>query len=305
MAAERTTRVCPECGEPAGSQPFCSSCGRNLTQEPRLPTRAEWETAHPEDRPSPSAAPFAPLPQASGNGVPRLVRWGGWVVLLIAVVFGLLNGRFVILGAVPLVAGVYLIVKGRRVAGLVMAVAAVALPVLEGFWVTAYLVPSPSMEPTLNIGDHIAVDRSGIGGISTGDLVVFHPPAGADPVSPVCGDQQQGTGHGQACGQPVTRESRQTFIKRVVAGPGDTIRILDGHVYRNGVREQDSYTLSCGQGPTCNFPTPITIPRGEYYVLGDNRGESDDSRFWGPVRHNWIIGVVIMRTWPLSDLGFF
>ena len=61
---------------------------------------------------------------------------------------------------------------------------------------------------------------------------------------------------------------------------------------RNGAREPDPYIYQCGGGPDCNFPKPIVIPPGEYFVLGDNRGESDDSRFWGPIRRAWIIGVV-------------
>jgi Signal peptidase, peptidase S26 len=59
---------------------------------------------------------------------------------------------------------------------------------------------------------------------------------------------------------------------------------------RNGVREPDPYTRPCGVAPDCDFPVPITIPPGEWFVLGDNRGESDDSRFWGPVPAAWIVG---------------
>jgi signal peptidase I len=102
----------------------------------------------------------------------------------------------------------------------------------------------------------------------------------------------------------VSKESTETFIKRVVAGPGDVIRILDGHVYRNGVRENDSYTNSCGGGGSCNFPTPIRIPPGDYFMMGDNRGLSDDSRFWGPVPDKWIIGVAFFTYWPPDRIGF-
>ena len=77
----------------------------------------------------------------------------------------------------------------------------------------------------------------------------------------------------------------------MVAGPGDRISIVNGRVIRNGAREREPYIRACG-GPICNFPEPITIPSGEYYVLGDNRAASDDSRFWGPIRRGWIIGLV-------------
>ena len=85
-----------------------------------------------------------------------------------------------------------------------------------------------------------------------------------------------------------------TVIERIVAGPGDTITISRGQVVRDGVREQDSYdTKPCASGPSCNFPTPITIPEGHYFVLGDNRGAADDSRLRGPVPRAYIVGRVL------------
>ena len=174
---------------------------------------------------------------------------------------------------------------------------------IQAFIVKPYKIPSPSMEPTLTIGQRILANRL-INHPSVGDIVVFHPPAGADPTSPQCGNPNQGTGHSQACDQPTSQESNQTFIKRVVAGPGDVIRILDGHVYRNGVREQDAYTLACDGNSSCNFPTSIKVPAGDYFMMGDNRGESDDSRFWGPVPDKWIIGVAFFTYWPPDRIGF-
>jgi signal peptidase I len=174
---------------------------------------------------------------------------------------------------------------------------------IQAFIVKPYKIPSPSMEPTLNIGQRILANRLDTSP-SVGDIVVFHPPAGADPASPVCGDTNEGTGHSQACDVPTPKESSQTFIKRVVGGPGDTIKIIDGHVYRNGVAEKDSYTLPCGGGPSCNFPTQIKIPPGDYFMMGDNRGLSDDSRFWGPVPDKWIIGVAFFTYWPPDRIGF-
>lgn len=150
------------------------------------------------------------------------------------------------------------------------------------------------MSPTINAGELVTISLAPSYVPQVGDIVVFHPPSGADPVTPACGNSNEGAGHSQACDQPTARESSQTFIKRIVAGPGDTITITDGHVIRNGVREQDSsYTAPCGTDPSCGFRTPITIPQGDYFMLGDNRGASDDSRFWGPVPRAYIIGKVI------------
>jgi signal peptidase I len=174
---------------------------------------------------------------------------------------------------------------------------------IQAFIVKPYKIPSPSMEPTLTIGQRILANRM-INHPSVGDIVVFHPPAGADPNNPQCGDPNQGAGHSQACDQPTKAESAQTFIKRVVAGPGDVIRILDGHVYRNGVRENDPYISPCNGQETCSFPTPIKVPAGDYFMMGDNRGESDDSRFWGPVPDKWIIGVAFFTYWPPDRIGF-
>jgi signal peptidase I len=173
---------------------------------------------------------------------------------------------------------------------------------IQAFIVKPYRIPSGSMEPTLTIGQRILANRM-INHPSVGDIVVFHPPAGADPDDAQCGDPNQGTGHSQACDKGTAAESSQTFIKRVVAGPGDTIYIKNGHVWRNGVPEKDSYIYQCGTGPDCNFRTPIKIPPGDYFMMGDNRGESDDSRFWGPVPDKWIIGVAFFTYWPPDRIG--
>jgi signal peptidase I len=193
----------------------------------------------------------------------------------------------------------------KSVIELVMTVAiAVALALLiQAFVVKPYRIPTPSMVPTLAVGQRVLANRL-IDRPSVGDVVVFHPPKGADPETPACGNPDQGAGHDQACDAPTPAESGQTFIKRVVAGPGDTISIHDGHVIRNGVQEKDSYIAQCGTDSSCNFRTPIVIPPGDYFMMGDNRGASDDSRFWGPVPDKWVIGVAFFTYWPPDRIGF-
>ena len=171
---------------------------------------------------------------------------------------------------------------------------------IQAFVVKPYRIPSQSMEPTLTIGQRVLTNRL-ISHPSVGDVVVFHPPAGADPM--VCGNNTQGEGHAQPCDQPTPGESSQTFIKRVVGGPGDRISIVGGHAIRNGKRESDPYIRACTSGGFCNFPKTITIPPGHYFMMGDNRGESDDSRFWGPIPDNWVIGVAFFTYWPPDRVG--
>ena len=192
--------------------------------------------------------------------------------------------------------------------GLIELVATVAVAVIlalliQAFIVKPYRIPSGSMIPTLTIGQRVLTNRL-VNHPSLGDIVVFHPPAGADPASPVCGAANQGAGHQQACGLPTAQESSQTFIKRVVGVPGDRIQIVGGHVIRNGVREKDAYIAQCGNDNSCNFPTPVVVPPGDYFMMGDNRGASDDSRFWGPVPGSWIIGVAFFTYWPPDRIGF-
>lgn len=160
-----------------------------------------------------------------------------------------------------------------------------------------FRVPSASMAPTLKPGAEVTVDLHAYGARrpAVGDIVVFHPSRGADGATPKCAVAGEGAGTRRPCGVPTRRESGQKFIKRVVGLPGDRIAIVGGHVIRNGAREKDPYVARCSFGGFCNFRTAITIPPGDYFMMGDNRGESDDSRFWGPVRLSWILGKVINR----------
>jgi signal peptidase I len=174
---------------------------------------------------------------------------------------------------------------------------------IQAFVVKPYKIPSGSMEPTLKIGQRVLVNRL-FGGPHVGEVAVFHPPEGAEHEQ--CGPVVRATitYGGAACDRTNPQEDTSTnFIKRIVAGPGDTIYIKEGHVYRNGKREPDSYIAPCGAVQECNFPTPITIPAGHWFMMGDNRGQSDDSRFWGPVPTSWIIGDAFATYWPPKRIG--
>src|SRR5262249_37280300 len=152
-----------------------------------------------------------------------------------------------------------------------------------------------SMLPTLRVGQIVVSDNATLRSHPPplGSIVVFHPPAGADEPTPTCGAAREGAGSRRACGVPTSGESGATFIKRVVGLPGARIAIADIHVTRNGSREAQPYkTERCAVDQSCNSPQAIVIPPNHYFVLGDNRAASDDSRYWGPVKRSWLIGVV-------------
>jgi signal peptidase I len=175
---------------------------------------------------------------------------------------------------------------------------------IQAWLIKPYQIPSQSMEPTLDVGQRVLVNRFlyHLSDPSVGDIVVFHPPAGADN-GVECGVPHPQT---QACPKPTPQESSQNFIKRIVAGPGDTLSIHNGHPVVNGVEKTDEpYIRPCGGATSCNLPKEITIPPGDYFMMGDNRGESDDSRFWGPVPRRWIIGKAFATYWPPNRIGIF
>ncbi len=188
----------------------------------------------------------------------------------------------------------------------VIVVAAIAIALLvQAFLVKPYRIPSGSMEPTLDIGQRVLVNRveGRFGHPSIGDIVVFKPPAGADQQPARCGAPGQGDGTRTACSRPTAEKSDQTFIKRVVGLGGDRLNIRDGRVVRNGTLQRESYTAPCQGGPGCTFARTITVPKDHVFLMGDNRGASDDSRFWGPVPESWIIGEAFATYWPPKRIG--
>lgn len=91
----------------------------------------------------------------------------------------------------------------------------------------------------------------------------------------------------------------ETFIKRIIGLPGDRVRIDAGSVYVNGVRLSEPYVR---YGDRRSF-AQVTVPPGSLYVLGDNRADSDDSRFWGFVRRADVLGKAVAGIWPAAQIG--
>jgi len=173
---------------------------------------------------------------------------------------------------------------------------------IQAFLVKPYRIPSESMVPTLVIGQRVLVNRIGnrFGDPNIGDVTVFHPPSGAENANE-CGAPHKDD---QPCPMPTkTKAMKVNFIKRIVAGPGDTLSIVEGHVVLNGKRQKEPFIRPCSGGEECNFPTSIKIPANHYFMMGDNRGASDDSRFWGPVPREWIIGNAFATYWPPKKIG--
>jgi len=174
---------------------------------------------------------------------------------------------------------------------------------IQAFLVKPYRIPSPSMVPTLEIGQRVLVNRIGtrFGDPEVGDIVVFHPPTGADlPEPEACEARNQDD---EMCADATDDPAETNFIKRVVAGPGDEVALQDGHVVLNGERQKEPYIESCSGAGDCDYPDPITVPEDSYFLLGDNRPSSKDSRFWGPVPEEWIIGEAFATYWPLQRIG--
>ena len=192
---------------------------------------------------------------------------------------------------------------GSLVELVVIVVLAIGLALAIQAWlIKPYKIPSESMEPTLDVGQRVLVNRFiyDFKDPQIGDIVVFHPPAGSEePSGAQCGVSKPLT---EPCPQPTPGQSGETFIKRIVAGPGDTISIKNGHPVVNGVEKTDEPYINPCQ--SCTLPRRITIPPGHYFMMGDNRGASDDSREWGPVPEDWIIGEAFFTYWPPDRIGF-
>jgi len=171
---------------------------------------------------------------------------------------------------------------------------------IQAFLVKPFRIPSESMVPTLAVGQRVLVCRfcSHLGDPGRGDILVFKPPAGQPST---CGVQPPPPD--TPCPKGTPEKSDTNFIKRVVGLPGDHLKVLAGSVYVNGKKQDEPFARLDSECATCNLPREITVPKGEYYMMGDNRGESADSREWGPVPKKWIIGKAFMTYWPPGRIG--
>ncbi len=162
----------------------------------------------------------------------------------------------------------------------IVVIAVLASFLVRTFVFETYFIPSASMEPTLMIGDRIIVNKLAVdfGTIHTGDIVVFKAPPNEN------------------CGTKV-----DDLVKRVIGVPGDHLTSKGNTIYINGKALDITWSHYEPLG------TPIgnvTVPKNNYFVMGDNYPDSCDSRFWGTVPRSDIIGKVFLRIWPLSRIGF-
>ncbi len=162
--------------------------------------------------------------------------------------------------------------------GVIVGALLVAL-VIKTFLLQAFYIPSRSMEPTLRIGDRVLVNKLAYKAhdVHRGDIVVFERPKDEPP------------------------DAIKDLIKRVIALPGETISTQNGQVFIDGRPLTEPY-LPVGT-VTDNLP-PTKVPDGQVFVMGDNRGDSRDSRFFGPIDEDLIVGRAFVRIWPVTHLGF-
>ncbi len=151
------------------------------------------------------------------------------------------------------------------------------------FVAQTYYVPSTSMWPTLKAGDRIVVSKI-YGAIEPGDIIVFkRPPA-------------------EHCGGPPVPD----LVKRVIGLPGQTVSAHGGKVYITGKLQKEPWLPRTDPTKTVTTMThPVKVPQGDYFVMGDNRVDSCDSRTWGPVKSSYVVGKVFLILWPPSQLRFF
>jgi len=163
---------------------------------------------------------------------------------------------------------------------LLLVVGLAAAVLVRTYVVEPFYIPSPSMQPALRPGDRVVVDklRYRFTEPNRGDVVVFDKPPDAGGSAEV-----------------------KNLIKRVVAVPGDEIEARQGVVYRNGEVLAEPYLRP---GTVTTDIARRRIPPDRYWVMGDNREVSEDSRLFGPVPGSVLTGRALLRVWPASDLGW-
>ncbi|MBV8772789.1 MAG: signal peptidase I [Deltaproteobacteria bacterium] len=185
-------------------------------------------------------------------------------------------------------------------------VALILAIVLRTFFIQAYKIPSGSMEPTLLIGDHIIVNKLGYG---------FRMPDSFFGLTPFSSEIPYGkylfplesVRRGDITVFVFPEDRTKDFIKRVVAIPGDTVEVRAGVLYLNGVRVPDPHAhfekLQAERlpGSQADYMAPTKLASNQYFMMGDNRDHSYDSRFWGPITRDAIEGRAMFIYWSCAD----
>ncbi len=182
------------------------------------------------------------------------------------------------------------------VAGLAVAIVVLLRAVL----VQPFYIPSPSMVPQLEVNDKILVSRLSyhLHPIRRGDLVVFSEPPGARGLE----GGSSGTGPLKWVGERLGLVPRNDeLVKRVIALPGEKVEGHDGHVYVDDHLLLEPYLPPNAR--TTDFAAEV-VPKGMLWVMGDHRGDSYDSTYFGPIKQSSVVGRAFVRIWPLDHLSF-
>jgi signal peptidase I len=185
-------------------------------------------------------------------------------------------------------------------------VALVLAIVLRTFFIQAYKIPSGSMEPTLLIGDHIIVNKLDYGLRMPDSFFGFTPFSDAIPYGKYLFPLEP-VRRGDVVVFVFPEDRTKDFIKRVIAIPGDTVEIKAGILYLNGQRVPDPHAHfekspdERQPGSQTDYMAPLKLASNQYFMMGDNRDHSYDSRFWGPVTRDAIEGRAMFIYWSCAD----
>ena len=195
--------------------------------------------------------------------------------------------------------------KTLRELPLLLLAAAVIAFLVKTFIAQAFFIPSGSMLPQLQIDDRVVVSKLSykLHDPHRGDIVVFDNPRPVPTIEGKANPLQKAyrkIGEGIGLIQPSTEE----FIKRVIALPGEEIDVKDGKVFINGRELIEPYLPKGTITLAGAAKFPQTIPDGTLWVMGDNRGNSSDSRVFGPISQDKVVGRTIVKVWPLGAMSF-
>jgi signal peptidase I len=180
---------------------------------------------------------------------------------------------------------------------MLIGIALVVAVVIKTFLFQAFYIPSSSMEDTLQINDRVLVSKVSytIGDISRSDVIVFDDPRGGfeQPEEGPLGSVTRNLLESIGLAAP-----QSEFIKRVIGMPGDSVEANEGELLVNGIVQVEPYRKQ-PEKPIPDFG-PVLVPEGELFVMGDNRFASQDSRFFGTIPIDTVVGHAFVIIWPPS-----